>query len=892
MDRTILLILIGFLIGLGLEIRRRRKAKALLQHNSGHSSKIRGAAGHGAAGSPGPAAAGPGRARGADRTALPAREQLRAVHRELGAPARIVRTHRVHAGGRPARRPRRADGLRDAVCARRELAAGLRRLCGAQAAGRSQRRDRSGDGAVRQARALDHVFRARLFPRRPSAAAGRRRGRGRQGMVARQPDPSPVRAGLLRAARSARRHRGFRRGARRTVGIASRSHQDVSRSREPSVRERACGGTRPDRVQQHRSGLPDELRPLLVGPGGFADTRGAGGLAPGACGGRGDAATGDDPAAAGERRAAGRQDLVPAAAGRSARTERLERVRGQRRRSHGRPAMVRPARRPHPRGRRSAHRRQEADLVHPGPAATRPQRHASGPEREHPRPDPARRRLRPARGLDRGHADQRIAAAAGAAGAAQHFRGRPDRTAGRGRHACARPRSNPQAVGYGRHDSRSAMRRRRGDVGAAVSQRGELPRIGAATDQAHRHPRREGRGDRARRRDRDAGAADRPAGLHPRQQGAPRPRGDAELLRRPRDRPGRGRCQRGGPHRDPQGRAQRSEPADRRVPVRGADRHRQDRACQDRRRIPVRIGRPHDPSRHERVPDAGVDGSDRRQCQFHRYRLADHQRAQAAVLGDPAGRIREGPSAHLGPVPAGVRRCAADRRARPGRGFPPLPDHHDDQSRRHQPPDRGPGLRAGRRRVHARADQPRDQPDLPAGIPEPDRQDHRVPAADARPDARDPAQGARRNSRTARPEEPRMGGRMGGVGAGVPARKGLLAGDGRPPAQARDRAVRDRAAGGHHRRVAVSGRRPVRVLPQRRPRHPGRVRRSRQGCIAGRGAAEPGRRRRAGSAGGHDPVAARHGRRVQFARRRSQGHPADARLRRTGRRSSTVCPAR
>ena len=44
---------------------------------------------------------------------------------------------------------------------------------------------------------------------------------------------------------------------------------------------------------------------------------------------------------------------------------RLDRVRGKRRRPDGRPAMVRPARGPHPRGGRRAHRRQEAHLVHP-----------------------------------------------------------------------------------------------------------------------------------------------------------------------------------------------------------------------------------------------------------------------------------------------------------------------------------------------------------------------------------------------------------------------------------------------------------------------------------------------------------------------------------------------
>ena len=50
-----------------------------------------------------------------------------------------------------------------------------------------------------------------------------------------------------------------------------------------------------------------------------------------------------------------------------------------------------------------------------------------------------------------------------------------------------------------------------------------------------------------------------------------------------------------------------------------------------------------------------TDAQDPRQRR-RRHRLADQPRAQAAVLGGPARRVREGASAHLGPVPAGVRR--------------------------------------------------------------------------------------------------------------------------------------------------------------------------------------------------------------------------------------------
>ena len=82
----------------------------------------------------------------------------------------------------------------------------------------------------------------------------------------------------------------------------------------------------------------------------------------------------------------------------------------------------------------------------------------------------------------------------------------------------------------------------------------------------------------------------------------------------------------------------------------------------------------------------------------------------------------------------------------------------------------------------------------------------------------------------ARPQGSRLGGRVGGLGAGVPAREGLLAGDGRAAAEARDRSVCAGAARRDHRRAALSRRRSVRLRAQRRPRHPGRVRRSRRRC--------------------------------------------------------------
>ena len=118
--------------------------------------------------------------------------------------------------------------------------------------------------------------------------------------------------------------------------------------------------------------------------------------------------------------------------------------------------------------------------------------------------------------------------------------------------------------------------------------------------------------------------------------------------------------------------------------------------------------------------------------------------------------------------------------------------------------------------------------DVPAGVPEPARQGDRVPSAHPRPDARHPRQGAQPRAGAARPQGSRVGGGVGGLRAGFPDREGLLAGDGRAAAEARHRAVRDRAAGGDHRGEAVSRGRPVRLHPQRRPGDPGGVRRSRR----------------------------------------------------------------
>ena len=131
--------------------------------------------------------------------------------------------------------------------------------------------------------------------------------------------------------------------------------------------------------------------------------------------------------------------------------------------------------------------------------------------------------------------------------------------------------------------------------------------------------------------------------VDPRHQGAARPQSGARFLHRARARPGRGGRGRRGPHRHAQGRPERSGQTDRRLSVRRPDRHRQDRACQSGIGISVRFGRAHDPARYERIPDPRLDEQDSRAelAGGSRGRLADQPRAQAAVLGAPARRVRK-----------------------------------------------------------------------------------------------------------------------------------------------------------------------------------------------------------------------------------------------------------
>ena len=96
--------------------------------------------------------------------------------------------------------------------------------------------------------------------------------------------------------------------------------------------------------------------------------------------------------------------------------------------------------------------------------------------------------------------------------------------------------------------------------------------------------------------------------------------------------------------------------------------------------------RPDDPDRpvgvsepRQRAPDA------RRRRRLRRRRVAGEPDPARAVLGRAARRVREGRPGRVGPVPAGVRRRAAERSPRRGRGLPPRRDHHDLEPGREDP---------------------------------------------------------------------------------------------------------------------------------------------------------------------------------------------------------------
>ena len=251
---------------------------------------------------------------------------------------------------------------------------------------------------------------------------------------------------------------------------------------------------------------------------------------------------------------------------------------------------------------------------------------------------------------------------------------------------------------------------------------GELP----ALEQRARGARERGRlrahgqgGGRRGRRRRGRRALDRDPG-RPAARGRDReadPHGGAPA--RARRRPGRGR--RGGRER-PAPRALRAagpEPPDRLLRLPRANGCRQDRARPRARGVHVRRRARARPARHERVHGEAHRLAARRRSaglrRLRRRRAADRGGAAPALLGRPPRRDREGAPRRLQRPPADPRRRPPDRRPGPdGR----LPQHRPDHDLEHP---------LGR--VDARA--------LPARVPEPDRRDRRVRAADEGADRRD-----------------------------------------------------------------------------------------------------------------------------------------------------------
>ena len=439
-----------------------------------------------------------------------------------------------------------------------------------------------------------------------------------------------------------------------------------------------------------------------------------------------------------------RQDLVPAPARQAARARRLERVRGGRRRPDGRAAVVRPARGPHPAERsRSSTSSKKLIWYIPDILQIAHERHAPGAGGERPRPDPARDRRRAAHRVDGGFARRSRRGSCACAPPAQHFR---DRAHGAAVDRTRRSSSAEQLVQRprrgGRHRDRPGLRDDRAQLCAAIPERLEPARARARSAEAHGRPRRQGRHGQHRAATTSSSRSRSSRACRSRSS-TTRSASTSRLVRgyftEPRHRPGRGGRRHRRAHRHAQGRPQRSAAS------------RSACSCSPARPAPARRSSP------RRLPSILFGSLDR----MIRLDMSEFQTPEstAKILGS---------SEAAQPTDSLISACASSRSrwccstssrrrtptiwdlflqvfddgrltdaAGPGRRFPPLHHHPDDQPRRHQPPHRA-----------ASASRPRPTPspasrssraigaDLPARVPEPARQGHRVPPADARADAR------------------------------------------------------------------------------------------------------------------------------------------------------------
>ena len=424
----------------------------------------------------------------------------------------------------------------------------------------------------------------------------------------------------------------------------------------------------------------------------------------------------------------------------------LGRVRGRRRRPDGGPAMVRPARGPHP-----AH----ASRSWPPPRSSSGTSPTSCSWRAAARTR-ARRRASSTRSCPPSSSGRLIVwTEAIAAGTARLLQSAARRCAACSRSCASSRRSQEETAALAPSRACSAWPTRPtctiepgcvdggAQLRAPVPERRRASRARCSTCiKLTRQPRRSRAGSArvdAHEVIVDAVAAHRPAGLDPRQQGARRSRRRSATTS-PRRVIGQNEAVAAVVERIAMLKAGLNDPG---KPIgvflfAGSDRHRQDRARQDGWPNSVRLGRAHDPPRHERVPDAEIDRTRSSAAATPATTDSlDQPRAQAAVLGGAARRVREGARQHLGPVPAGVRRRPAHRRqlghvADFRHCIIILTTNLGATSHRTS----GLGFAPGGRRLLQRADPARHRPDLPPRVPEPARQGDRVPPADARPDAR------------------------------------------------------------------------------------------------------------------------------------------------------------
>ena len=312
----------------------------------------------------------------------------------------------------------------------------------------------------------------------------------------------------------------------------------------------------------------------------------------------------------------------------------------------------------------------------------------------------------------------------------------------------ARPRQGRHAANRrAAHGVRTRGARRR-----LQPRRGDSPRRAAGVGTRARRTRRrsarehdgQGRGGRGRRRDGGRTLDRNPGRPSARgRDGKADPHGGA--IAPARRRPGRsrrGRRQRAAPFaHGPAG----PEPADRLVRVPRPDGRRQDRACPRARGVHVRRRAGHRAARHVGVPGtAHRRTADRRAARLRGLRgrrSAHRSRAQAAVLRDPPRRDREGAQRGLRRAPSDSRRRPPHRRPGPHRR---LPQHRSDH-------DLEPALAGA------------DARGLPARVPEQDRRDRGVQAADEG--------AARGDRRAAAGTSPRAGSRSAASNSSSPTRR-------------------------------------------------------------------------------------------------------------------------